>query len=270
MLIAQISDMHVLGEGWVAFGSIDTNGALSRAVAAINAMVPRPDAVLVTGDMTNDGTEDQYPALRDRLDALTVPYFPILGNHDGREAARATFADLPFVPKEGDFCYRVDLGGISIVALDSHVPGAAGGEIGKSQLAWLDAELTDIGDLPSIVMLHHPPFETGIAFMDGSVLDDSAALAEVIARYPTVERVLCGHLHRPIQKRFAGTIAMTAPGTAHQVTLDLAGGMDARWIAEPPALLLHRLEEGALVTHVAYLEDRGPDVPFSDEHRRAG
>ena len=271
MLIAQISDMHVLAEGWVAFGAVDTNRALERAIAWLNALKPRPDAVLITGDMVNDGDADQYHALVHRLTRLELPYFPVLGNHDEREAARAAFAQLFFMPETGPIRYTAEIGGLALVALDSNVPGKPYGRLGDEQLAWLDETLALRAGRPTIVMLHHPPFETGVAFMDWSALKDGAALAAVIGRHPHVERVLCGHMHRPIQRRFAGTIAMTAPGTAHQVPLDLTGkAEEASWIEEPPAILLHRLgDDGALVSHLAYLGDYGLAVPFSDDHARA-
>ncbi len=271
MLIAQISDMHILAEGWLAFGSVDTNGALEHAITQLNAMTPRPDAVLITGDMVNDGYEDQYQALVQRLTRLDIPYFPILGNHDDRELARSAFGQLFFMPEDGPIHYTTEIGGVSLIALDSNVPGKPYGKLGAEQLEWLDAALMERRDRPSLVMLHHPPFMTGIEFMDSCALRDGDKLAEVIAKHEHVERVLCGHLHRPIQRRFAGTIAMTAPGTAHQVSLDLSGDPDnATWISEPPAILLHRLGvDGAMISHQAYLGDYGPSVPFSDDHTRS-
>jgi Icc protein len=70
--------------------------------------------------------------------------------------------------------------------------------------------------------MHHPPFATGITHMDNFGLDNAAELAEIVVRHPQVERILCGHLHRTIDRRFAGTVAGTAPSTAHQIRLNLS------------------------------------------------
>ncbi|MEK7996515.1 MAG: metallophosphoesterase, partial [Planctomycetota bacterium] len=86
MLIAQITDMHLKGEGELLFGRVDTTGFLERAVAHVNALDPRPDIVLATGDLVNDGGPEQYANLRRVLAPLDMPVFMIPGNHDARDA----------------------------------------------------------------------------------------------------------------------------------------------------------------------------------------
>ena len=95
-------------------------------------------------------------------------------------------------------------------------------------------------------------FPTGIERMDRAGLQNSAALAAVVARHPQVERILCGHLHRAIDRRFAGTVAGTAPSTAAQLRLSLTPGAPLRFMFEPPGYQLHLwCEDSGLVTHTA-------------------
>ena len=263
MLIAQISDPHVIEEGLALFGQIDTNGFLDQAMEAILGLKPRPDAVLVTGDLTNDGTEAQMQALMRRLRRLPMPVLVIPGNHDTRAGLRAAAPDWPWLGDAGPICYTRSLGPVEIVALDSLVEGEHGGRLGPDQLAWLDTTLAARPESPTLVMLHHPPFATGLVQMDAAGLADADALASVIARHAQVERVLCGHLHRPIQARFAGTLALTAPSCAHQVALRFDEAGPTLWRLEPPAMLLHRFTpELGFVTHQAYIGDHGPDRSF--------
>jgi 3',5'-cyclic AMP phosphodiesterase CpdA len=99
--------------------------------------------------------------------------------------------------------------------------------------------------------------------IDALGLEGAEALAEIVRRYPRIERVLCGHVHRPIQIRWAGTVAVTAPATAHQFLLDLSPEAESRWGREPPAILLHVWEpDGGVVTHTAYVGDYGEPQPF--------
>lgn len=255
MLIAQISDPHILAESWVAYGEIDTNALFAKAIERVNTQSPRPDLVLISGDLTNDGMPEQYDALMARLDKLQLPYLPIVGNHDEREAFRTTFSQLPFIPKDGSIHYAYDLEDVSVLALDTLVDGAHHGALDEEQLNWLDSALSARAVQRCLVMLHHPPFETGIAFMDGTVLREKEKLAAVIEKHPQVERVLCGHLHRAIQAEFAGTLAMTAPSTGHQVKLLLDTPSEAVWAADPPSFYLHRIVQGhPILTHTGFID----------------
>ena len=83
-------------------------------------------------------------------------------------------------------------------------------------------------------------------------------LAAVLRRHPQVERVICGHMHRSIVRRFGGTVAMTVPSTAHQIVLDLRPGAPATFQREPPGFAVHAMRDGALVSHVAAVGDHGP------------
>ena len=259
MLIAQMSDPHLLPEDIAVFGKLNTAAALERAVAHLNGL--ELDAVLSTGDLTNDGDGPVYARFARTVSALRAPLFVLTGNHDDREIMRATFADLP---AEGPLCYIVDRFAVRLVALDTLVEGEPHGELGPDQLAWLDARLAEAPDRPTLVALHHPPFRTGIGHLDRSMLRDALDLALVIGRHRQVERVACGHVHRPIQRRWAGTVVQTAPSSSHQAELAF-GDAPARWICEPPAVLLHYWQpEAGLVSHISMIGAYGPTGGFDE------
>jgi 3',5'-cyclic AMP phosphodiesterase CpdA len=262
MLIAQLSDPHLAPAGVRLFGRLDSAAYLERAVAHLNALAP--DVVLITGDLTNDGDVPVYAAFAAMLESLRAPFFVLTGNHDDRELTRAQFSS--HLPHDGPLCYAIDRFAVRLIALDTLVEGGPWGRLGPEQLVWLDARLREAPDRPTLVALHHPPFRTGIGHLDHSMLRDADALAAVIGRHPQVERVLCGHVHRSIQRRFAGTLAQSAPSCAHQTKLIL-GAAPATWICEPPAVLLHWWDPAAgLVSHVSMIGDYGPPGRFSDPH----
>ena len=138
-----------------------------------------------------------------------------------------------------------------LIALDTLDAGRHGGMLCPERLAWLDATLTARPEQPTAILMHHPPFATGITYMDGYALDNAAGLAAIVARHPHVERIICGHLHRAIDRRFAGTIASTAPSTAHQVRLNLVPDARISFNFEPAGYRLHLWQDGGLVTHTA-------------------
>ena len=267
MLLVQMSDPHFLPHGMLAYGQLDVAGYLERAVAHIAGLAPAPDAILLTGDLTSDGDESVYADFVGMLSGIGAPVYPLPGNHDRRDLLRAAFPGV--VPTSGPIAYVVERFPIRLVMLDSLVEGQPYGELGPDQLAWLDARLRADPSAPTLIALHHPPFRTGIDHMDYSMLRDAEGLAEVVSRHPQVERVVAGHVHRVIQRRFAGTLAITAPGVAHQVALVLGAGRGP-WICEPPGVLLHHWNEACgLVTHVSPIGEYGPTGRFSDPHRSA-
>ena len=255
VLLAQISDFHVGLPGSDVERRYDSAARLERAERHLCRMEPRPDVVLCTGDLVNDGLAEEYARLAALLKPLSMPCYLIPGNHDDREQLRAAFAGLGYLPARGFLCYVVEAGPLRLIALDTHVPGAPGGKLCEERLAWLDARLSEAPTRPTLVLMHHPPFHTGIHRADAMGLDGADGFATVIARHPQVERVLCGHLHRPIVKRFAGTVASTCPSTMHQVELDLGAPGRLALVPEPPACQLHLWAESlGLVSHTSYID----------------
>jgi len=256
MIVAQLSDPHVVAPGQVLYGRVDTPACLARAVAEVNSLDPLPDVTVITGDLVGHETPEEYDHLRRLLAPLRMPFFVIPGNHDNRDLLRQTFERDGYLPKDGFLQYAAEHYPLRLVALDTHIPGAGGGELCDERLAWLDSTLAASPDQPTLLLMHHPPFPTGMRRMDGAGLRNSEAFAAVVQRHPQIERILCGHLHRAIDRRFAGTIAGTAPSTAHQMVLNLGPQMSLRYRLEPAGYQLHLWQEDTgLVTHTAVIGD---------------
>jgi 3',5'-cyclic-AMP phosphodiesterase len=262
--LAHLSDLHVVGPGRKLLGRIDTDGMLARAVAHLQTRAPGVDGVLITGDLVDTGSVAEYEALAALLAPLTVPIYLLLGNHDDRAGFRAVFGASPWIPATGHVQYALDLGPLRLLALDTHEPGQTGGRLCGQRRAWLAEQLAAARDRPVLIAMHHPPFATGLPFMDGYGLDpdDARAFAALVAAHPNVERIVCGHLHRAISARFAGTVAATVPSTAHQVALDFDPSRPGAFTFEPPAITLHTWVDGRLVTHALPVGDFPGPFPF--------
>ncbi len=267
-LIAHITDLHLRPRGLACYRVSDTNMFAERAIRSILALTPKPDALVVTGDLTDGSDPREYAVGRELLSRLDMPVYLIPGNHDSTDGMRAALSDFPGISesREGKISYRADIGGTQLIALDTHMPGSPQGELGKEQLAWLDDVLRQ-NTRPTLIALHHPPALSGILHMDNIGLVDASALAEVVAPHAHVERLLCGHLHRPIIASFAGKVMTLAPSTAHQVVLDLTENGPALFNFEPAAYFLHyHSKETGVVTHMAYVENfPGPHHFFADD-----
>lgn len=268
MLIAQLTDTHVVARGRGAYqDQIDTNAMLARAIDRVNALHPRPDCVVITGDLTDHGTRDEYAELVRQLERLELPFFLVIGNHDHRETMLAAL-DYPHLTGVGPFVqYTVDHYPVRLIMLDSTSDVHHMGDYCETRLAWLEERLVEAPERPTIVALHHPPFDTGITLMDAAGPGWAQGLVETLARYPNVERVLCGHIHRPIQTMVGGRLVSVCPSTAHQVTLDLGveASADMFFEMEPPGFQLHLWRGGRMVTHGVPVERHPGIFPLPPE-----
>ena len=237
MLIAQISDFHIKARGKIAYRVVDTASCLAQAVAAVAALDPAPisSSPPATSPISAGRRNTSCCASCWRRCPVRSTSSPAITT-----SARQCAVPLPVMAicrPSGFLHYTVEDHPLRLVALDTVIPGEGGGRLCEERLRWLDHTLAAAPTRPTMIIMHHPPFSTGIAHMDQIGLSGAEAFAQVLVRHPQVERVLCGHLHRSIQARI-GThaIASTAPSTAHQVALDLRVDGPSRFMMEPPGL----------------------------------
>lgn len=265
MLIAQITDTHIKRPGALAYGRVDTAALLERCVADIRGLDPQPDLIVFTGDLADLGRPEEYEFLKSLLAPLPQRVIAVPGNHDARDPMRAAFAADGYLPRNGFLHFALDdAGPLRIVGLDTTVPGEGRGELCAERLDWLDVALARQPGRPTLLLMHHPPFATGIGHMDEIGLAGREAFADIVARHPQVEGILCGHLHRHIQTTVGGRRALTAPSPAHQVDLAIRPDAPSCFRMEPPGYLLHWWHEGRLVTHQAVVGAYPGPFPFFD------
>jgi Icc protein len=244
-LLLQISDTH-LGADW---DGPDPDECLLRAVEAILALPQRPDALLVSGDLTQNGTPEEYARVRELLAPLDLEPHVLPGNHDLRGPMREAFG----LPGEGEepASHVIEFGPLRLVCLDSTIPGAEGGALDEGRIKWLEDAL-DVGrETPTVIAMHHPPLTTEIPTFEriGLAPEARAALAEVLVRHRQVMRVVAGHVHRTIVAELAGRAVLTVPSTYMQAALDFAAPK-LTMRDDPPGFAIHAFRDGALASHV--------------------
>lgn len=265
MLIAQITDTHIKLPGKLAYRKVDTAAMLANCVQELLALDPQPDLVLLTGDLVDLGRPEEYEHLQSILAPIKQRIVAIPGNHDERVAMGDAFRSGGYLPARAGFLqFAIDDYPLRFVGLDTLVPGEGGGELCSERLAWLDRTLTDQRDVPTLVLMHHPPFVTGIGHMDKIGLKGRDAFATIVERHHQIELILCGHLHRTIHARVGGRAALTCPSPAHQVALDIDPDAPSRFQMEPPGFMLHWWNDGRLVTHTAVIGGYDGPHPFHD------
>jgi len=246
MIIAQISDTHILAKSSDLSVAASRAENLRRCIADINRQ--GVDVVVHTGDSVQDGLAEEYAHLREILADLEAPLYLIPGNRDRHEALRQSLDQFSYLPKTGDFLHYVleDLP-VRLIALDSVVPGERKGVFCAKRLAWLEETLAREPDRPTLLFMHHPPFDIEPHYVGGYRRQREAEdLAALVSRHPQVKRLLCGHVHCLHREPWGGTLATTMPSVA----VDLRKDVDEA-IGDTPLYFLHvASNDGKLTSHM--------------------
>jgi 3',5'-cyclic AMP phosphodiesterase CpdA len=252
MLIAQITDLHL---GFDPDNPAEFNRKrLDQVIRALNGMDRKPDMLFATGDLVDRGDIASYRRLRGALAGAPCPVWLAVGNHDVRANLAAIFPEMPFA--DGFLQYVVESEALRFIVLDTLEEGRHGGAYCANRAAWLRARLDEERSKPTVIVLHHPPIETGIPWMT-TVPEEPwvATLEGALAGHDQIVGVICGHIHRSIVTSWAGRQLAICPSTAPQVALSLAPldpeTPDGRpmIIADAPAYALHYWNGTALVSH---------------------
>jgi 3',5'-cyclic AMP phosphodiesterase CpdA len=244
-LLVQFSDPHI-GARWA---DTDPVAGLAAAVETVRRLGDHPDAVLVSGDLTDDAAAEGYERVRELVSVLGAPVYVLPGNHDDRDGVRRCF-DLPG-ESGAPVQYAVDLGLLRLVVLDSTRPGADYGELDAQRLAWLDAELAAAPDQVTLLAMHHPPLSTGSPAWDrvGLPAVDRRALGDVLERHPQVRRIVAGHMHRTITAELAGRAVLAVPSTFVQAELSFSADQ-IKFVVAPCGYAVHALLDSELASHI--------------------
>lgn len=253
MLIAQLTDIHIGFDPEEEPEELNLRrfrATLARLLAGPN----RPDLLVVSGDITDNGDIESFEDAAALLEACPCPVWPMVGNHDSREGL---FRAFPQVRGEGGFVhYAVEAGGLRLLLLDTLEPGRHGGAFCGARAQWLAGQLAAHPDTPTVIFMHHPPVVSGIDWMDPAQDEDwIARFGAVVAGQDQIVAIHCGHLHRPITTTFRGIPLSVTGSVAPLVAMDLRpvdlDHPDGRDLitTEPPSYALHRWDGENLTSH---------------------
>jgi 3',5'-cyclic-AMP phosphodiesterase len=252
MIIAQITDLHL---GFDPDNPTEFNRKrLDQVLARLNALSPQPVCLIATGDLVDRGDKPSYQRLQNALGGCRFPVWPCPGNHDQRANFVEAFPQVELA--DGFVQYAVDLGGLRLLVLDTLDEGRHGGGYCEKRVSWLQAQLAAQPDTPTLIAMHHPPVDIGIAWMTTN--DDEPWVKQfksAIAEAKNVVGIIAGHIHRSITIGWERTTVRVCPSTAPQVALHLgpidSDAPDGRpmIIADPPGFALHHWNGRNLTTH---------------------
>jgi 3',5'-cyclic AMP phosphodiesterase CpdA len=243
-VIAHVSDTH--------FGCVD--GAADRTRRIIDALLhmdPRPDVLVVSGDVADHGLAAEYAEAVQVLSAWEGPLAVCPGNHDVRATSADAFLGAPLAGPDERADVAHTIGPVRVLMLDSLVDAVGGqrqdhGALTPDTLRWLDEQLAADAS-PTLVVLHHPPVEIGIDLMDPIMLRDPSGLSDVLGRHDHVRATLVGHAHTMAASTFAGRPVLVGGGAVSTVVLDQED-LPLVWYAAPPSYAVHFLHADSRIT----------------------
>lgn len=233
--LVHLSDTHLLGDGSLLHGRIDT---WARTVAALSAAAHfSPDAVLVTGDIADRGQQVHARAARlfEHVEQeLGCPVITLPGNHDPAGAIGGDFnrGRSASGPGPADTVHHVS--GLRIISLDSHGFGTDEGWLTDEQLLWVAGLLATASARGTVIALHHPPVPAPLPALAGRGLAAPEKLAAVLAG-SDVLGILCGHYHLPGMGSLGTIPVWVAPAVSYNHNLfapdDTLQGLDTSWFS---------------------------------------
>ena len=240
MRIVQISDLHITKEGKKACSITPTTKNLQKCIKHINAITPSIDLILVTGDITNEGSLEETQRAKTILDNLNAPYYLTPGNHDNRDHLLSVFGEEHIsVSSKGFINYVINKSAIRLVCLDSVIEGRSGAEFCDIRAAWLEKELKKETEKPTIIFMHHPPIKFGILETDQDGFIGAKRLGKIIQKQANILAILCGHVHLQTNTAWNGTVVCTSPSMGMQLLLDLTQTLPSQFFNTDPAYQLH-------------------------------
>jgi len=238
--LAQISDMHLYETPEKVFYGTPPAHSLQAVLNDIQALERLPEAILVTGDISDNFSEQSYRLLDSMLTPLNIPYYWIPGNHDDADKMYRLVPQLNVSPYTS-----FTIKGIKVIMLNTVVRHFFHGELSRESLKVLDYDLRRSPDTPTLVAMHHHPIKTGHE-IDMLMLKNADAFFNVATLYKQIQGVVFGHIHFDHETQHKGLRLLSAPSTTYRYD----PAMEVPTYKRPGYRLLDFNEQGQLHTQV--------------------
>ncbi len=223
--LVQITDCHIFASAGEKLRELNTRDSFEAVKSAVVKAGGNLDMLLVTGDLSQDGSADSYRYLAQQFDQFGLPSFWLPGNHDERDAL-----EKHFTGKQIHASKQILAGAWQIIMLDSTIRGEVHGRVAEAQLTFLDDALRQYPDRHALVCLHHQALKTGSEWIDIKGLRDGAKLRARLAQHGNIRAVLWGHVHQEFHRSIDGVEWMSTPSSCVQFkpgSKEFALGMEA-------------------------------------------
>lgn len=212
-LLLHISDLHLFEDSRGELKGICTDDSYTAVLKAAYECFPSPDLVLFGGDVAQDETASAYLRAAKKL-PWQAPVMITPGNHASLPELTGTL--IPALNEKSSYSDHWQHAQWQVITLNSHQPGAVSGCLAREELVRLRTLLQSSGGRHTLVALHHQPIDVGSRWLDRIGLDNRDELWEIIAEFPQVRTLLCGHIHQDFDAVYEGVRVLGSPSTCIQ------------------------------------------------------
>ena len=258
-LILQLTDSHFCSRATDTMLGINTRQSFIDTLDSALARGRKPDLVLFTGDLSQDGSQESYHLLRESLKSLTCDVYCLPGNHD---AANLMVDHLTC--ESIHVQTRILLDHWQILCLNSTIPGSDGGRIDEPEIEKLVNMLEMEPDRYTLIAMHHHPVPTGSHWMDKMQVQNTNALFSALKPFSRVQCIIFGHVHQELDTSIQEIRILGTPSTCFQ----FKPGQTEFTIDEIPAgyRWIELGQDGSIDT----LVERSTHIPSGLERKSAG
>ena len=246
--LIQLTDTHILPPGELLYGEVDTARHLRETVTRIGNILPQPDALIITGDLVDQGDPAGYQHFIELIKPLEMPVFVIPGNHDDAQIMRDEFAGTPYFPGDDEtFQFTIENLPFRILALNSNADGTELPGYDEKRLSWLQTQL-EASKKPAVIAMHHPPMKTGIELIDMGGSDWYQGLKTLLGKHEQAKLVICGHCHTDLCGRIGHVPVYMAPATSHQLVANRGLALAPSTVIRSGTPTLHHFIDGQFLS----------------------
>lgn len=256
--ILQISDIHLYRNSEDELLGLNTRQSFDAVVDMIQQDSIPIDLIVLTGDLSQDGSPEAYQYLADKLTIFKYPIYWLPGNHDTLSTMQTVFATTHLKMDR-----EIKFSNWHAILLSSLVRGKASGLLADNELERLKQFLENSPQQNLLIMLHHQPISVGSHWLDGVGLVNSSDFQAIVEQSDRVRAVVFGHVHQAFDQWKDGVRYIAVPSTCIQF---LPGNYDFALDKQNPGYqYLEFQTDGTINTTIKRLKEFHSNIDFSSK-----
>jgi len=208
--LVQITDTHIHDQQDVLFKNIQPDISLAQVIKHAKQNSSNIDYVVITGDLTHDGTSVACNRLADLLNQFDCPVYVTLGNHDTTDIIKQHLLNHRISMPE-----KIETDHWQLLFADSHIENQTAGLLTDYSIKKLTSQLQQCKK-PALLFTHHPPVNINSIWLDEIGMENGGQVLQQLSLYKNLRALAFGHIHQPWHSQHQHIDILGAPSSCVQ------------------------------------------------------